>query len=208
MLRINFTPHTICIKDFLGTEICDQLLKFAIASEGAFHPTTVGGMSATNPNVRRSVCIDSMGSFHELVEERVRRVVRKLTHDLRLSRFEPGIIDLQLVAHGDGGFYKRHIDTFTGTTRFINGDRAISCVYYFFNEPKSFSGGEIRFHPLPTKTKPAPESFEVPIINDTLVAFSSWIPHEVLAVSTPSGAFTDSRFSVNCWVHRPPRVVP
>jgi Rps23 Pro-64 3,4-dihydroxylase Tpa1-like proline 4-hydroxylase len=38
--------------------------------------------------------------------------------------------------------------------------------------------------------------------NDTLVFFPSWYPHEVLPVSCPSGRFEDSRFAINCWVHR------
>jgi hypothetical protein len=37
---------------------------------------------------------------------------------------------------------------------------------------------------------------------DTLVFFPSWSPHEVLPVHVPSGRFMDSRFDINCWIHR------
>lgn len=199
-------PHAICLNNFLGAAICGELLQFAVASEAEFHPTAVGGIAEPSLNIRRSLCIDSIGRFFDVVEQRLHQVIPQLTRDLRLSRFEAGLIDLQMVAHGDGGFYKRHIDTFTGKDRFANGDRVISCVYYFFNQPKAFTGGELRLYPLRTKAEPVPAPIDMPITNDTLIAFSSWLPHEVLTVSSPSGAFADSRFSINCWVHQPPPI--
>ena len=151
------------------------------------------------------MCLASIGRFVDVVETRIQQVIPELINDLRLSRFETGLIDLQMVSHGDGGFYTRHIDTFTGKDRPAQGDRVISCVYYFFREPKAFTGGELRLHPLRTKTAPAPAIVDLPIANDTLIAFSSWLPHEVLPVSSPSLEFANSRFSINCWVHQTPR---
>lgn len=197
-------PNAICLNDFLGPDVCSDLLRFAIASERDFHPTAVGGHAEPDPNIRRSVCIDSIGRFSEIVERRIQAVIPVLSNDLRLSRFDTGLIDLQMVSHGDGGFYARHIDTFTGKDRFTNGDRVISCVYYFFRQPKAFTGGALRLHPLPTKADPTPQSVDIAAQNDSLIAFSSWLPHEVLRVSSPSGAFADSRFSINCWVHQAP----
>ena len=197
----------IRLNNFLGTALRDELLNFAIASESAFLPTTIGTASGgeTNPSVRRSVRIVDIGDFRAIVERRVQQVIPDLTRDLRLSPFETGQIEIEMVAHADGGFYTRHIDTFTGKNRTESGDRVISCVYYFFTEPKSFSGGELRLHPLPTKADPVPTAIDVTITNDTLIAFSSWLPHEVLPVSNPSTAFVDSRFSINCWVYQVPR---
>lgn len=37
---------------------------------------------------------------------------------------------------------------------------------------------------------------------DTLVAFPSWLRHEVLPVRVPSGDWADCRFSINCWLLR------
>ena len=198
-------PHTVCSNDFLGAEVCSELLKFAIASEGEFRPTDIGSLAKPNPNIRRSVCLDSIGRFVDVVDTRIQQVIPSLTNDLRLSKFETGLIDLQMVSHGDGGFYTRRIDTFTGKDHPAKGDRVISCVYYFFREPKAFTGGELRLHPLRTKAAPAPITVDMPIANDTLIAFSSWLPHEVLRVSSPTGEFANARFSINCWVHQTPR---
>ena len=37
---------------------------------------------------------------------------------------------------------------------------------------------------------------------DSLVAFPSWLRHEVLPVRIPSAAWADGRFTINCWLHR------
>ena len=198
-------PYTICINNFLGAKVCAELLQFAVASESAFRPTGVGGVLEPNLDIRRSARVEDIGALRAVVEQRMQQVIPDLTRDLRLSRFETGQIEIEMVAHPDGGFYTRHIDTFTGKNRTESGDRVISCVYYFFTEPKSFSGGELRLHPLPTKADPVPTAIDANITNDTLIAFSSWLPHEVLPVSNPSTAFVDSRFSLNCWVYQVPR---
>ncbi len=149
--------------------------------------------------------IENIGDFRTIIERRVTAKISELIRDLRLPSFAVGKLEIELVAHGNGGFYKRHIDTFTGITRAESGDRVISCVYYFFREPKAFSGGELRLHPLRTVSDPAPPPFAIAIENDSLVAFSSWLPHEVLPVANHSTHFADSRFSINCWVHQIPK---
>ena len=198
-------PHAICLNNFLGAETCSELLQFAIASEAEFRPTDVGNLAEPNANVRRSVCLESIGHFADVIDARLQQVIPELTSGLRLSKFETAVIDLEMVSHGDGGFYARHIDTFTGKDRPERGDRVISCVYYFFREPKAFTGGELRLHPLRTKSAPEPEKIDLTINNDMLIAFSSWLPHEVRRISNASNEFADSRFSVNCWIHQKSR---
>jgi len=118
------------------------------------------------------------------------------------GRLEEKTYEIELVAHGDGGFYHRHIDTFTGSGRSRSGDRVVSCVYYFHSRPKQFAGGELRLYPLPTRVAPAPEPIDVAPEHDTLVAFSSWMPHEVMPTVCPTKQFKDYRFSINCWVYQ------
>lgn len=93
--------------------------------------------------------------------------------------------------------YKWHVD------RFMNHDRFISIIYYFHDEPRKFSGGDICFTDSPIydgemcdKTRKI-ESFEP--INNRLVIFSSSTPHCVLPTSS-NDKFEDGRFSMNCWI--------
>jgi SM-20-related protein len=55
--------------------------------------------------------------------------------------FSP-IFELELVAHGDGAFFARHMDTLN------HHHRIISAVYYFQALPKAFCGGVLRLHSL------------------------------------------------------------
>src|SRR5690349_24524417 len=51
-------------------------------------------------------------------------------------------VERQLTAHGRGGFFVPNVDT--GDAR-VRG-RRISCVYYFHQVPKRFSGGELKLY--------------------------------------------------------------
>jgi Rps23 Pro-64 3,4-dihydroxylase Tpa1-like proline 4-hydroxylase len=76
----------------------------------------------------------------------------------------------------------------------------LSAVYYFHRMPKAFSGGCLRLHRI--GARPGDIGMDVTPIDNSLVVFPSWAPHEVLPVRCLSGAFGDSRFAVNCWVYR------
>src|SRR5262249_19066174 len=98
------------------------------------------------------------------------------------------------VAHGDGAFFARHIDTL------MHRRRVISAVYYFFSLPKAFSGGVLRLHSM-AATGQEGTYVDIPPDYDTLVFFQSTFPHEVLPVKSPSGVFLDSRFAINIWIY-------
>lgn len=48
--------------------------------------------------------------------------------DLRLSSFDLGPLEIELVAHGDGAFYRRRIDTRTGPSNKTT-DRTLTGVH-------------------------------------------------------------------------------
>ena len=121
-----------------------------------------------------------------------------LVAKLGATPVEAPTLELQLVAHNEGAFYKRHIDTQTASER--NYVRVLSAVYYFHATPKMFSGGALRLYAI---GDPQGQTFiDVEPAHNTLLVFPSWAPHEVMPVNCPSGRFADSRFTINCWVHR------
>jgi Rps23 Pro-64 3,4-dihydroxylase Tpa1-like proline 4-hydroxylase len=122
-----------------------------------------------------------------------------LIAQLRVSTFEMAGIEIQLVAHGDGAFYKPHIDTRTGPESDLSTVRVLSGVYYFHAEPKAFSGGALRLYDFAFGAH-EPRFVDIEPERNTFVAFPSWARHEVLPVSCPTRQFIDSRFAVNCWV--------
>jgi SM-20-related protein len=79
--------------------------------------------------------------------------------------------------------------------------RVISVVYYFYALPKAFAGGTLRLHSLAASGQQG-TFIDIEPEYDMLVFFPAWFPHEVLPVQVPSGRFLDSRFAINCWIHR------
>ena len=187
----------------MGSALADQLLSFAIASEASFVSTRIGiDEGKVGERIRRSVKLAVSEGYAALIEQALGNSLPHILNELGIRPFPVVSYEIELVAHGDGGFYHRHIDTFTGSGRSRSGDRVVSCVYYFHSRPKQFAGGELRLYPLPTRVAPAPEPIDVAPEHDTLVAFSSWMPHEVMPTVCPTKQFKDYRFSINCWVYQ------
>ena len=191
-------PHLV-LRDFLPSETVAELLAFAVAHEGEFEPTGVGGDTETSPNrrIRVSLGLRRIGPFRRLLAARMHELAPRLTAELKLTPFELARVELQLVAHGDGAFYRRHIDTATDG----GGDtlRVLSGVYYFHREPRGFSGGALRLHAIGPGVL---DHVDIEPASNTLIAFPAWAPHEVRPVSCPSGLFADARFSINCWLRQ------
>ncbi len=191
------TPYRI-YRDFLDSDTQEALLAWSIENEAKFHPTLIED-GKQDPSQRLSLRVRDF-PLKALFHQRVLNLVPTLIADLRVTPFEPSRLSLELVASNDGAFFTRHVDTYLGEVRKVS-DRALSAVYYFHAEPKAFSGGAFRLYGFGT-SKDASNFVDVQPDRNTLLAFPSWAWHEVLPVSCPSRRFSDSRFNVNCWVHR------
>ena len=199
-------PKHRIIEGFLGAELRDALLETALANEGAFEAATTykDGKETVHAGQRRARKYgQSLGELGARIKAKVEAAAPGLADAFGMSAFPVARIELELVASNDGDGFGAHIDTLTGRSRLATGDlgtaRAISAVYYLYREPKAFSGGQLRFHPFGGGTGTVED---VEPRQDMLVAFPSFMPHEVLEVSCPSRAFADSRFSVNAWIHK------
>ena len=201
--RPALTPY-IVRNNFLTPDIVSGLLDYARSNEPRFRAAGVGqGVHATvDSAVRVSSSLRDLGAFKSTIKSRLSPLAAEFTEQLRLQPFEFKGLELELVAHGDGAFYERHIDT---TISALSSDaksiRVLSSVYYFYVQPKPFEGGALRLHQIMPTSETA--SFkDVEPVHNSLVVFPSWMPHEVTLVRCPSGRFMDSRFAINCWFHR------
>lgn len=190
----------VVFRDFLGAAAARELLAYMDASRGAFSPADVhsGHETRVDAAIRQSSRLRECGPLGEDLERRVRGQLPALLTGLGMPRFEVADLETEFVAHGHGAFFARHIDTVIGAPA-GRRPRMISTVYYFHRQPRAFSGGELRlYEPMPGSTAAitvAPE-------HDTLVAFPSFVPHEVLPVTCPPDDFMASRFSFNAWFRR------
>ncbi|MFZ0424311.1 MAG: 2OG-Fe(II) oxygenase [Xanthobacteraceae bacterium] len=190
-------PHLV-LHEFLEKETLAALLEFTLAHESAFAPSALGfDEGKINPEIRVSTGTRDFGQFKPILISKILPLVPHMVGKLRTTPVRAPGLELELVAHNQGAFYKRHIDTQTASDR--KSLRVLSGVYYFHAVPKAFTGGELRLYAIGAENAPfvdiAPE-------RNSLLVFPSWAPHEVRPISCSSGRFIDSRFAINCWVHR------
>lgn len=195
--RSLMAPYRV-LREFLSDTECADLLRYTLEHETAFKPTKVGrsGKDIVVPTIRISTSTRDLGDFRPLFEGKLVDLAPQLAAEFRMNVVQSPKIELQLVAHGDGAFYRRHIDTQTAADRY--NIRVLSGVYYFHNRPKAFSGGVLRLHAIGDD----PDFVDIEPEHNTLLVFPAWAPHEVRPVSCPSNLFADSRFAINCWFYR------
>jgi len=193
-------PPYRLIQGFLGEELIERLMAYTLQQEEAFAPTGVGNEAPRiDPQMRISRVLRDFGELHAELEARFRAIAPQTMSDLGLLPFELAGCEIELAAHGDGAFYKRHIDTIT-TLPDAKTERTMTGVLYFHALPKGFSGGQLRLHALEHSGQ---HYLDIEPQRDQLLLFPAWAPHEVMPVSCPSGRFMDSRFAINCWYRRP-----
>jgi len=201
-------PHLV-FRNVLGTDIVAELLQHVARHEADFKAAVIrsrrSGERRVDPRQRDCLFLGDLGPFKPMIDSFIRGAIPKMLAELQLGEAAAEPREFEICAYGDGGHFGAHVDTNELTDRV----RVISCVYYFAVSPRRFSGGELRLHGLPVRSAEgataAPVAVDIAPETDTLVAFPSWMRHEVLPVRVPSGAWADRRFSINCWVLRPKR---
>jgi SM-20-related protein len=187
------------IDNWLGPQMVRRLLDFAQTHRNDFRASGVwsvhDGTKKIDLTIRRSYKLKFLGELRDKLQASAAAALAEMCRQLGSEQFEASSFEIEMVAHGDGAFFAEHRDRGPHQRR-----RLISAVYYFYRHPKSFSGGVLRIYPIAGREKS--DAFaEIEPVNDTLVFFPSWFPHEVLPVHCPSGQFEDSRFAINCWIH-------
>lgn len=178
-----------------------RLFAAAQENEQRFKPAKVGagGHAVVQPDKRISTRLRKFGPVAGELEDILRPLAPQIAAALGVKPFAITHVELELVAHGDGAFYTRHIDTMPGASDDqAAGMRLLSGVYYFHAMPKAFEGGALRLHEIPFGAADA-QFIDLQPEHNSLAFFPSWMPHEVMKVSCPSGRFIDSRFAINCW---------
>jgi SM-20-related protein len=192
---MTMAPPYLVVRDFLDQETVAGLLDYALRHETDFAPTSLG-RGTINPAKRISVGVRDLGPFKPAFKSKMLERLPDFIAWLHATAVADAKLEFELVAHGDGAFYKRHIDTQTAAD--LQSIRFLSAVYYFHAEPKAFTGGALRLYAVGSA---AAEHVDIEPACNTLVVFPSWIPHEVMPVRCPSKRFSDSRFAINGWFH-------
>jgi SM-20-related protein len=188
----------LLVEDFLEPEKHRWMLDLVEREERRFQDSTV---STNDPDYRRSKVLFDVPDVVALFRERVLRAAPQWMQQLGVAPFQFGDVEVQLTAHGDGNYFKLHNDSGSPDA----ATRGLTYVYYFFNEPKAFSGGEFRIYDSVIEKnlyRCGPKQADIEPRNNSALVFLPHIHHEVLPVKVPSQNFRDNRFTVNGWLRR------
>lgn len=183
-------PPFVRLPQFLPSDIHTQLLSIVPGLQSEFTPSTV--VSGYNPEVSKSVVYYLSEDIYQMLKGMILESVPEICDRLRVRRFNPGYVSLEIKAYGEGDYFRPHSDKYTGGNRRLN----FGCVFYF--TPIRFSGGDFLLFDtdfpgqnyIPTRfTRFKPE--------DNCAIFypsDSW--HSVVPIKMTGGGFNDSRFAI------------
>jgi SM-20-related protein len=193
------TPRSIVIDDFLSPDEHRDMLAYAQGNADRFEAGTVVGKHS--PHRQNMVIMKFSESAHSrLLCNRLLTLMPLFTRKLGLPLFPVKMMESQLTASNDGHFYRRHCDAGEDS----GYRRALTCVYYFFREPRGFNGGALRLYDSVEQggRRAASNSYrEIEPVSNRLVVFPSTAFHELMRIRCPSRLVQDSRFAVTNWVH-------
>lgn len=191
----------VVVDEFLPPDERQEMLDWALAHE---HRCVPGAVSSGDSSSRRNLVIAGFGGT-----ARARKVENRLLVHYPLVARHLGLpvvplerAESQLTAGNDGDYFLAHADDGADPETV---SRYLTCVYYFFRDPKGFDGGNLRLYADASHGESASADArfrEIDVVDNRLVVFPSGTIHEILPVRCSSGVFADSRFAVSCWLHR------
>jgi SM-20-related protein len=185
-------------ENYFPSEVVAALLKHVERNSAKFKPSkvidTIKAIDVRRKE-RRSLVLKDLADFESMFCERILSELPATLAALQIPSFRISEIELQITSHNDGHYFQRHRDS--GVTVC---SRIVTFVYYFYNEPRAFEGGQLRLFngTLENESYSCGEvAVDLNPTSNTMVYFPSACYHEVLPVKCSSGKFRDSRFTVN-----------
>lgn len=196
LLEANF----IQVDNFLSPEEQAETFKIAFHNHDKFFPS---GVANNEENTRKSsvLLVQNFDEYYNKIRHKILQIRPQILAQLNLPTFLVSWVEMQMTAHNHGDYYYIHQD--------MDGEkianRVLTYVYYFYEQPKAFYGGDLRIYPtyINGDGYTIGEQFvTVEPRHNSIIFFDSRMKHEVLPVFCPSGRFEDSRFTINGWIHR------
>ncbi len=195
----------VIFEEFLVPAEVEMLMRYSLEHEADFRVSEVLSPGVKGGTIdhehRRSRVLSEPGEEINALVERAQACLPRVLPKLGLTSFPLDHVEAQITASNHGDFFRWHSDNAQAEI----ASREVTFVYFFHREPKRFHGGELRIY-----DSLACHGAFLPTVNyrgivprqNQMVFFRSSLAHEITPVECPSGAFGDSRFTVNGWFHR------
>ncbi len=198
------TRHLPCLllEEFLVHEELTALLEYTLAHENYFSTSQVlssaEAINSVSEEHRRSRVLADPGHHRDILVARIQSYLPRILEALHLPIFSISRIEAQITASNDGDFFKAHTDNGHSSI----DTRLLTFVYFFYREPRAFTGGELRIYNPTENVIHSQGSKTITPRQNLLVLFPSSLVHEILPVQCSSRKFADSRFTLNGWFRR------
>ena len=195
----------VVLDEFLAPQELAELTRFTLENESQFLVSEVLSPDAekgvVNYDHRRSRVLMELGRHQDMMLERIKAALPQVLKKLDMEEFNISAVEVQVTASNDGDFFHFHSDNGADHV----SSRHLTFVYFFHREPRLFEGGELRIHDahLEAGEYVSEGSYQtiVPQQNQ-IVFFPCELMHEITPVKCSSGAFADSRFTLNGWLRQ------
>lgn len=202
-------PRVLVVEDFLSPEEHAMLLAFASDSNSSHAGPQVNRPDETvdspNRSSRPASSAEAGAGMVKMLEERLRAIFPNARREAGVAPFRLGTLEYQITAHHDGDFFALHDDI--GLPWHQSSARRLSFVYYFHEQPRQFSGGQLRLHGHRSddvEQLGADATFRtVEPADNTIAFFPSDALHEVCPISVPGApdAPGATQFTLTGWFH-------
>lgn len=203
----------LIVRNFLPKTTNKKIFEEIIKLKPHFKDASIGSDNNINKKMRdnKTLYIDEFFKGRReqsiLLSNMDAIIANPHTHEM-LYAMNPPISDINLTNYtetqvsrygGESSHYLWHQDNIRGVSRHL------TMVYYVFQEPKKFKGGDILFTNGVTNMgklvpqKPEPGTISITPENNMAVFFGAKTSHMVTPTKSPK-KWDYGRFSINCWI--------
>lgn len=178
---------------FLSIKEYQQALGYMQKKQANYTPAKVGlGENAGyTPDIRNNTDLKGKHPIKFIFRDKIQALLSNITESLGLATFNPGFIEVKLRRYQNGEYFRTHQDG-------GSSNRLLTFVYFLFQEPKAFEGGDlILFDTDPENDRYSNQFTRIAPQNNTLFVFPSHYYHAVLPVKTNNTNFLSARFAIN-----------
>lgn len=187
------------IKNFLTDEQNLELLSKTLEHKDWKDSTIIN----SNTNYRKSKVVYHLNNdIVNLFESKITDLYKDVLPELDMEYFDISKIEMQMTSSNNGDFFKVHPDADYNRGRGDVRNRKLTFVYYYFNDPKPFTGGELKIYEFKDDKRTIHDDTKFETIvpeNNMLIFFECDYWHEVEEVKCEP-KFENSRFTINSWL--------